>query len=79
MTPVAELELYSELAIISETPVPLPECIRTRIVNATAETAQTTNRRIWNGPIDKLLNRTIQTPVLYHTPQHSPLSHLVTR
>ena len=25
MTPVAELELYSELAIISETPVPLPE------------------------------------------------------
>ena len=28
MTPVAALELYSELAIISETPVPLPECIR---------------------------------------------------
>ena len=46
--------------------------------SATAETAQTTNRRIWNGPIDKLLNRTIQTPVLYHNPQHSPNCHLGT-
>ena len=53
MTPVAELELYSELAIISETPVPLPECNRMKIMSPMPERTSKTEKMI--ASTDKLI------------------------
>ena len=41
MAAVPEFTLYRELANMSEMPVPLPECMRTRTMRLMAEMAQT--------------------------------------
>ena len=42
--PLAAAELYIEDAIMSETPVPLPECISTKMIVRTPEIAQITSK-----------------------------------
>ena len=42
--------MYMEEAIMSETPVPFPECMRMRMTVRTAESARMTRRMVFRTP-----------------------------
>ena len=49
-TPEPAVALYIDAAIMSETPVPLPECIRTKMIVRKAEMAIMIKRAMLRGP-----------------------------
>jgi hypothetical protein len=48
--PEPAVALYMEAAIISDTPVPLPECMSTRMIVKIAEMAMMTRSTMFRGP-----------------------------
>lgn len=63
-TPEPAVELYIEEAIMSETPVPFPECIKIRITVKKPESASTTRRAKLSGLTNTPFHRRQQTHIV---------------